>query len=64
MDKLDNSVTALDKKIDVKFAELPVHFVTRLEYEATKKEATVTRRWTMGTVVSIVAILVAAWPFG
>jgi hypothetical protein len=62
LDDLNEKVTAMDKKLDVTFAELPVHFVTRAEYDTAKKELIVTRRWTMGTVVAVLLGVWSNWP--
>lgn len=57
LDSLNDGVKALDKKFDVKFAELPVNFVTRSEYKDDKHAVVVTRRWTMGTVVAVLGLI-------
>ena len=57
LEKIDANVTALDKKLDVQFAALPVHFVTRLEYNDAKHKLDINRRWTVGTVISVVGLI-------
>ncbi len=64
LDIIQTSIHDLDKRIEVsgavfdtKLAHIPAQYVSKDEYKEDKRIVTVTRRWTIGTVIAVVGLV-------
>lgn len=63
IDTLTRQVSDLREEVRVGFAGLPNTFVSKAEVDAAKKEAVAAKRWSIGTAVAIVGIVISQVQF-